>query len=67
MLTKAAQSQSPSCPCFGPPLFMAYEKEGSVGDITIDVCQGSFSEICDHTEMQRAECICLTNSEGSTG
>ena len=66
-LTKAAQSQPPSCPCFGPPLFMAYKREGSVGDITINVHQGSFSEICDHAEMQRAEYICLTDLEGSTG
>ena len=46
---------------------MAYKKEGSAGDITIDVCQSSFSEICNHAEMQRAEYICLTDSEGSTG
>ena len=46
---------------------MAYKKEGSAGDITIDVCQGSFSEICNHVKMQRAENICLTDSEGSTG
>ena len=58
-LTKAAKSQSPSCPCFGPPLFVAYEKKGSAGDITIDVCQGSFSEICNDANLQRAENIYL--------
>ena len=66
-LTKAAQSQPPSCPCFGPPLFMAYKREGSTGDITIDVCQGFLCEICNNVEMQRAEYIYLTDSEGFTG
>ena len=66
-LTNAGQSQPPSCPCFSPPLFMAYKRESPAGDITIDVHQGSFSEICDHAEMQKAEYICLTDSEGSAG
>ena len=41
-LTKADQSQPTSFPCFDPPLFVAYKREGSVGDITIDVHQGFF-------------------------
>ena len=63
-----------SCPITVPFLsllwstpFLAYKKEGSAGDITIDVHRGPFSEICNHAEMQRGEYICLTDSEGSTG
>ena len=41
-LGKADQSQPPSIPCFGPPPFVAYKKESSSGDITIDVHQGTF-------------------------
>ena len=43
---------------------MAYKKESSSGDITIDVCQGSF---CQYAEMQRVESKYLTDLEGSTG
>ena len=63
-LAKADQSQPPSIPCFGPPLFVAYKKESSPGDITIDVHQGSF---CQYAEMQRAESKYLTDLEGSMG
>ena len=63
-LAKADQSQPPSIPCFGPSIFMAYEKESSSGDITIAVQQGSF---CQYAEMQRARSKYLTDSEGSTG
>ena len=63
-LAKADQSQPPSIPCFGPPLFVAYKKESSSGDITIGVCQGSFRK---YAEMQRAESKYLTYLEGSTG
>ena len=58
------QLQPPSIPCFGPLLFVAYKKESSWGDVTIDVCQGSF---CQYAEMQRAELKYLTDLEGSTG
>ena len=63
-LAKADQSQLPSIPCFDPPCFVAYKKEGSSGDITIDVCQGSY---CQYAKMQRAKSKYLTDSEGSTG
>ena len=43
---------------------MAYKKESSSGDITIDVHQGSF---CQYAEMQRAESEYLTDLEGSMG
>ena len=61
---EADQSQPSSIPCFGPPFFVAYKKESSSEDITIDVCQGS---ICKYVEMQRAESKYLTDLEGSTG
>ena len=41
---------------------MAYKKESSSGDITIDVCQGSF---CQYAKMQRVELKYLTDLEGS--
>ena len=63
-VAKADQSQPPSAPCFGPPLFMEYKKESSSGDITIDVCQDSY---CQYAETQRAKSGYLTDSEGSTG
>ena len=53
-LSKAVQSQPPSRPCFGPPLFMAYKWESSAGDITIDVCQGFFPKYAMMPKMQRA-------------
>ena len=43
---------------------MAYKKESSSGDITIDMYQGSFSQ---YAKMQRAELKYLTDSEESTG
>ena len=42
---------------------MANKRESSASDITTDVYQGSFSEICDHAEMQRAEYVCLTQRD----
>ena len=50
-LAKADQLQPPSIPCFGPPIFVTYKKENSSGDITIDVCQGSFHK---YAKIQRA-------------
>ena len=63
-LAKADQSQPPSIPCFGPPIFIAYKKESSSGDITIDVHQGSFSK---YAKMPRAELKYFTDSDGSRG
>ena len=64
---EADQSQSPSYPCFGPPLFVAYKRESSAGDIIIDVHLGFLSEIGNNVKMQRAEYIYITDLEGSTG
>ena len=63
-LAKADQLQPPSIPCCGLPHCVAYKKEGSSGDITIDMYQGSF---CKYAEMQKAESKYLTDSEGSIG
>ena len=66
-LTKADQSQLPSFPYFDPSPFIAYERESSAGDITIDVHQGFFVIFKDVKKYNAKNWIYLTDSEGSTG